>query len=137
MASLVKVPENKEAELLQEFCNKSMFTFEGIDISDKKGLKEFEKLIETQGYNVDKNKRGWFWFNGVVMNRCYGLTESNAYPDDLVFLVIPDYYNPMVKIATGARWFDDIVANNTIKQNSIDSGTDPDFDYIVKENADE
>ena len=61
------------------------------------------------------------------MNRCYGLTGTNAYQDDLTFVVIPNYYNPIVKLACGARWFDDIVANNSIRQNAINSGAYPDY----------
>ena len=61
------------------------------------------------------------------MNRCYGLTGNNAYSDDLTFAVIPNYYNPMIKLLVGARWFDDIVANNSIRQNAINSGTKPDY----------
>ena len=30
--ALIKVPENREKEMLDEFCEHSMFTFEGIDI---------------------------------------------------------------------------------------------------------
>ena len=48
--SLVKVPENREDEFLQMFCDNSMFTFEGLDISDKAGLKELEKLLRSCGY---------------------------------------------------------------------------------------
>ena len=32
---IVKVPENREKEFLQAFQEGSMFTFEGLDISDK------------------------------------------------------------------------------------------------------
>lgn len=52
----------------------------------------------------------------------YHLTESNAYPDDLHILMIAlDNWEgpgrlPMVKFQIGARWLDDIVDNNTIKE---------------------
>lgn len=123
--SLVKVPENREDEFLQMFCDNSMFTFEGLDITDKKGLKELEKVLRDTGYN--KKEFIMYHFAGSVMNRCYGLTGDNAYPDDLTFVVIPEYYNPMVKIQIGARWFDDIVASNSIRQHAQDTGLEPDF----------
>ena len=123
--ALVKVPENREEELLQEFCDSSAFTFEGLDITDKQGMADLEKTLRENGY--DKKDFVIYWFKGSVMNRCYGLTGNNAYSDDLTFAVIPNYYNPMIKLLVGARWFDDIVANNSIRQNAINSGTNPDY----------
>ena len=78
-----------------------------------------------------------YWFKGSVMNRVYGLTKSNAYPEDLTFLVIPHLYNPVFKMMIGARWFDDIVHNNSIKQRAVDTGVDPDFDYVEEEEDEE
>lgn len=123
--SLVKVPENREDEFLQMFCDNSMFTFEGLDISDKAGLKELEKLMRANGYT--KKEFIMYHFKGSVMNRCYGLTGNNAYSDDLTFVVIPEFYNPIIKLELGARWFDDIVANNAIRQNAINTGLKPDY----------
>ena len=132
--ALVKVPEKREAEMLLEFCNNSMFTFEGIDIESKEGkssLKELEAILRATGYK--EKDFLMYWFKGSVMNKHYGLTESNAYPDDVTFLVIPNYYNPIVKIQIGARWFDDIVYNNAIRQNAIDRRTIPDFDVDAED----
>lgn len=123
--ALVKVPENREEELLQEFCDSSAFTFEGLDITDKQGMADLEKTLRENGY--EQKDFVIYWFKGSVMNRCYGLTGNNAYSDDLTFAVIPNYYNPMIKLLVGARWFDDIVANNSIRQNAINSGTKPDY----------
>ena len=127
--NLVKVPENRESEMLKEFLDSSAFTFEGIDIQSKEGkgnLKKLEEILYKTGYN-EKHCYG-YWFTGDVMNRAFRLTDSNAYPDDLTFLVIPNYYNPIVKLEVGARWFDDIVASNSIKQNALAYGHEPDFD---------
>ena len=114
---LVKVPELKRDEMFKEFFETSAFTFEGIVINDE--LDELEKFLEARDYNVPEEKRYWYWFTGEDMNYIFGLTDDNAYPNDLTFLVIPEYYNPMTKIQIGARWFDDIVANNTIRQREI------------------
>ena len=126
--ALAKVPENREVEFLNEFCAKSMFTFEGIDISSKEGkkqVKELEKLLRATGF-TEKEFVGYH-FTGEVMNRNYALTGNNAYPENLTFLVIPNYYNPIIKLKVGARWFDDIVANNRIRQNAINFKSEPDF----------
>ena len=126
---LAKVPENREREFFSEFSSKSMFTFEGIDIKSKEGrqgLNKLEKVMRETGF-TEKDCIGYH-FKGEVMNRLCHLTGNNAYPDDLTFLVIPNYYNPMVKLELGARWFDDIVANNAIKQNAENFGCEPDFD---------
>lgn len=123
---LIKVPDDR-MEMLEEFCAKSMFTFEGIDILNSgDGLKEFEELMRKNGY--EKDELIGYWFKGKLMNEAYGLTGNNAYQDDLTFLVIPDFYNPIFKLEVGARWFDDIVANNSIKQNAQETGLEPDFD---------
>ena len=116
---LVKVPENKEKEMLNEFFNTSCFTFEGIETNDKKGMKKLEKALLDNGYDKEEKDRVWYWFNGSVMNKHFHLTGDNAYQDDLTFLCIPDFYNPMFKLLVGARWFDDIVANNLERQKEI------------------
>ena len=121
----VKVPEGRENEFLSMFYNESMFTFEGLDISNKSNRKEMEEFFLKNGYN--EKEFLCYYFSGSVMNRVFGLTDDNAYSDDLTFVVIPNYYNPIVKMAVGARWFDDIVASNCIKQHAIDTGLEPDY----------
>ena len=131
----VKVPENREEEHLKEFENTSAFTFEGIDLSDKSNVVQFEQAARKAGF-TEKHMIG-YWFKGSVMNRVYRLSGTNAYPEDLTFLVIPNLYNPIFKMMIGARWFDDIVHNNSIKQRAVDTGVDPDYDYVEKEDSDE
>jgi hypothetical protein len=108
--TLVRVPENRIDEHLDEFFNTSAFTFEGIDITDKFSNSRLAKSICDNGYKEDEVLG--YWFTGKEMNEKYHLTGDNAYPDDLTFLVIPKFYNPMYKLMCGARWFDDIVDNN-------------------------
>ena len=131
----VKVPENREEEHLKEFENTSAFTFEGIDLSDKSNVVQFEQAARKAGF-TEKHMIG-YWFKGDVMNRVYRLSGTNAYPEDLTFLVIPNLYNPIFKMMIGARWFDDIVHNNSIKQRAVDTGVDPDFDYVEEEEDEE
>lgn len=125
---VAKVPENRELEFFQDFSKNSMFTIEGIDIESKEGKKsldELEKLLRATGY-TEKDCIG-YRFSGDVMNRLCNLTGDNAYKPDLTFLVIPNYYNPVVKMKMGARWFDDILSNNLIRENAQRFGTEPDF----------
>ena len=59
---------------------------------------------------------------GKTMNRMYGLTGKNAYPDDLtiVSIKLEDMENSMAVVVPrfeiGARWFDDIVINNAMRE---------------------
>ena len=125
---LANVPENRVSEMLFKFLSESCFTFEGIDLSTKQlrdnFKKEFEKLALITG-----GKKGLvgYMFTGKMMNETFSLTGSNAYPEDLTFCAIPEYYNPEVKLRIGARWFDDIVASNAIKQNAIVFKQEADF----------
>lgn len=127
---IVKVPENREKEFLQAFQEGSMFTFEGLDISDKSTLKPLESILRKSGFSEPELLL--YYFTGKVMNKHYGLTGSNAYPDDITIVVIPEYYNPIVKLQLGARWFDDIVYNNAIRQNGINGGIEPDYGGVYE-----
>ena len=59
---------------------------------------------------------------GKTMNHIYELTGNNAYPDDLtiVSIKLEDMENSMAVIIPrfeiGARWFDDIVMNNAMRE---------------------
>ena len=133
MVTLAKLENNEKGYIeskFQEFFESSAFTFEGIDLTDEeKELKEiYDFITDKCGYEKDKPVT-WYTFSGRTMNEQFGLTESNAYKDDLTFLVIPDFYDVAFKLAIpNARWFDDIVCNNRINQNAIDFGVTADLD---------
>lgn len=91
-------------EIFKKFYNTSIFTWEGMIVDDK-NMKDIVKGLKLKNYT-------FYVFSGKQMNSVYRLKNNNAYPDDLTFLSIEKYYNPMVKIQYGARWFDDIVDNN-------------------------
>ena len=112
--TLVRVPENRVTEFLDKFFNTSAFTFEGLDITDKTGNKQLEEALRSAGYEKDEILT--YWFTGAEMNKRYSLTGDNRYADDLTFLVVPEFYNPMFKMLVGARWFDDIVQNNARRE---------------------
>lgn len=117
--TFAKVPENRIDEYLDGFFNTSAFTFEGLDITDKKSNKQLEEALRNAGYQGEEIV--CWWFTGATMNKKYQLTGVNAYADDLTLVVIPDFYNPMFKLLVNARWFDDIVQNNAYRQKEINS----------------
>lgn len=62
---------------------------------------------------------------GKTMNKVYGLTRKNAYPDDctIVSIKLEDMENSMAvvmpRFEIGARWFDDIVMNNAMRESEM------------------
>ena len=83
----------------------------------------FKKNLGEDNLNLPLTLYHWL---GSKMNEKYGLTENNAYPEDLNFISIDlDNFKDMEKLATikikiGARWLDDIVDNNKFRQDKID-----------------
>ena len=124
--TIVKVPEGRVEEFLTMFTENSCFTFEGLDLSDKESNKLMEKDFRAAGF-TEKDFIVYV-LKGSTMNDYYGLTDSNAYNPELTIAVIPNFYNPILKLIVGARWFDDIVASNCIKQNAINYSHEPDYD---------
>lgn len=87
----------------------SCFTWEGMSDTEE-NLAAIESAIRENGYTEEECV--FYTYKGKLMNEYYELNGENAYPDDLTFVSIPNFYNPMFKIEYGARWFDDIVDNN-------------------------
>lgn len=64
---------------------------------------------------------GYIWY-GCTMNSLYNLHNDNQYPDDLPFLCFDrKSFNGsgnlnVFKMMVGARWLDDIVANNAVRE---------------------
>ena len=75
-------------------------------------VKSYTPLKEEHAYVI----------KGVTMNKVYHLTGNNAYPDDctLVAIKLEDMDNAsnvaIPRFDIGARWFDDIVANNAMRE---------------------
>ena len=129
LGQLEKISEsatNKDYELIEakeddldKLYDDSAFTFEGFMVDDENLTKLVNFLKEnTEVILPIKIYR----ISGEMMNSKYGLTEDNAYPDDLNIVSLPlNNWNelgdlPMIKIQIGARWFDDIVDNNRMRQ---------------------
>lgn len=59
---------------------------------------------------------------GETMNKVLKLTGNNAYPDDLIIVSVrlEDMQNSMAvaipRFAIGARWLDDIINNNLMRE---------------------
>ena len=123
--TIVKVPEGRVEEFLTMFTENSCFTIEGLDLKDKESNKLMERDFRAAGF-TEKDFIVYV-LKGSTMNDYYGLTDSNAYNPQLTIAVIPNFYNPMFKMIVGARWFDDIVASNSIKQNGINYKHNPDY----------
>jgi hypothetical protein len=92
-------------EKLKEFEDCSLFTWEGMD-DDTKNLQVIYDHLNLTDENV------LYIWSGKQTNKCYGLTGSNKYPNDLTFVGVWNYYNPIVKLQVGARWWDDCCENN-------------------------
>lgn len=94
---------------LDNLYKTSCFTWEGMS-DTKENLEAIESAIRENGYKEEECV--FYTYIGKLMNESYELHGDNAYPDDLTFVSIPNFYNPIFKINYGARWFDDIVDNN-------------------------
>lgn len=94
----------------------SALTIEGLDADS---IAEFIDWVKK--YTPMKNEIAYV-IEGRTMNRVYGLTGNNAYQDDLLIVSIKleDMENAMAvvfpRFSIGARWFDDIVANNEMRE---------------------
>jgi hypothetical protein len=98
---IIKV-ETKEQ--LKELYNCSAMTWEGLIEED------FETALNMCGAEGAKG----YVTKGAVMNKICKLTGSNAYPDDLDIFSIDKFKG--LAIMVGARWMDDIIANNADRQ---------------------
>ena len=101
-------------EQLKELENSSALTFEGTSGTDEGLVRIFDWIKE---YTPLKRETAYI-INGKTMNRVYGLTGDNAYPDfcNIVSVMLDDMedFQKIIipRFRVGGRWFDDIVDNN-------------------------
>ena len=105
---MYKIKEIKNLKEIKELEETSCFTWEGMS-TEEENLKVIEEAIRNEGF--DKETVEFITITGEQMNR-YCKLKKDLYPADLTILCIPEFYNPMFKIRSGARWMNDIVANN-------------------------
>ena len=108
----MKKVEVTTKEQLDELYNQSALTFEGFEDSKENfdflenWLKEHKAITGEPVANM---------ILGKTMNKVYGLTGDNAYPDDLHIVAVTEIaFGPIVlaRFQIGGRWFNDIVDNN-------------------------
>lgn len=109
--------EIKTLTELQELENLgSALTIEGLA---EDSIPDFINWVKE--YTPMKNEKAYI-IKGKTMNDVYSLTGNNAYPDDcnIVSIKLNDMENSMAivmpRFQIGARWFDDIVANNIARE---------------------
>lgn len=112
----VEIIECKSKEDIERLG--SALTWEGMDMS----AESLDWLFGwVEGLTKTKRRR-LYLTKGATMNRLYGLTGDNAYPDDLniVSIMLDDMedWNAVVlpRFQVGGRWMDDIVQNNISRE---------------------
>lgn len=104
LVDLRSKPNTEMKKQFKDFYDDAIFTWEGMSIDDDN--------LKTIVKELDLKNPTFYIYSGRQMNGVYRLSGRNAYPSSLTFLSIEDYYNPMMKLRVGARWFNDIVDNN-------------------------
>lgn len=110
--NLTKATTNQQLEILYK---NSAFTMEGL-LEDS--IPDLLKWMEEMNALTKETPTVWV-FSGKLMNDTYDLTGDNRYPDDLTIVSIMGINQMKVAIprfTIGARWFDDIVDNNKIRE---------------------
>ena len=108
----IKVTTKAQLDALYEDWS---LTVEGLR-PDGKNLKE---LLDWVRELTPLRREDVYTVEGAVMNREYGLTGTNTYPETdctLVCVKLADMENPdrvtMPRFQIGGRWFTDVVDNN-------------------------
>ena len=120
----IKLIEADELKI-EELENESAFTWEGMTI-DQENIDAIAEVFLKEQLVLPQTEEivGYIWC-GSVMNSLYNLHNDNQYPDDLQFLCfdIKSFNGPgslsVFKIMVGARWLDDIVANNRLREEEM------------------
>ena len=104
---------------LDELYKDWSLTIEGL-APDEENLKE---LLDWVKELTPLKREDVYTIEGSVMNRMYGLTGTNAYPETdctLVCVKLADMEHSdrvtMPRFDIGGRWFTDIVDNNAWKE---------------------
>lgn len=112
---------------LDELYEDWALTIEGLS-PDEKNLKD---LLDWVKELTPLKREDVYTIEGSVMNREYGLTGTNAYPDTdctLVCVKLADMERPkrvtMPRFQIGGRWFYDVVENNARREAEKRTGTE-------------
>lgn len=113
----IKIVRVTTKEQLEELRNISIFTWTGMSDNEQNLEAIYEDFKNSPRYGKDTIT--FYIFKGKLMNESYNLKGTNRYPDDLPFVSVKDFYNPLAKIELGARWLDDII-DNDIRRNEYE-----------------
>jgi hypothetical protein len=107
----------------QEEVFKEVIEYVGVADSEKALLDELIERLKVP-YAKPQEEAIVYVIPCKLMNDVYGLTDDNAYPDDLFIISVSNINSvpisvPMRKI--GGRWFNDIVDNNKRHQDEINA----------------
>ena len=112
---------------LDELYKDWSLTIEGL-APDEENLKELLNWVKEL---TPLKREDVYTIEGSVMNRMYGLTGTNAYPETdctLVCVKLADMEHSdrvtMPRFDIGGRWFTDIVDNNAWKEDEQVGGED-------------
>lgn len=113
----MEIKNINEKQGLELLYNQDALTIEGLT---PESIPDFVEWFTENGGEYT----GVYQFNGRLMNTVYGLTDTNAYPDDLNFAAIT-YDKITTKVILGrfefgGRWFSDIVDNNARRENGAE-----------------
>ena len=100
----MSVIEVKAFDEMRELYLASAMTWEGLS----------EEVFDAALNSCGKEGADGYLIKGKTMNDICGLTGNNAYPDELNIFAIKDFKGLAVQY--GARWFDDIIANNLSRE---------------------
>ena len=112
---------------LDELYKDWSLTIEGL-APDEENLKE---LLDWVKELTPLRREDVYTIDGAVMNREYGLTGTNAYPDTgctIVCVKLADMEHPKAvtfpRFQIGGRWFYDVVSNNEMRQQAMRTGAE-------------
>lgn len=106
---------------LQELYDDWAFTMEGY-ATDEDNLRALIKWMNM--HDCHMLTPNIYVVSGELMNMYYGLTGTNAYPNDLniVCIKLADLDNvpgiTLPRFQIGGRWFKDVVDNNAMHEDS-------------------
>lgn len=102
-------------EQLDALYNQSALTWEGLS-TDEENLSAVMDWLNEHGAITEGIEPTFHITTGRLMNKVYGLTGNNAYPNDTNIVSVTDINQAKViipRFEVGGRWFSDIVDNNT------------------------
>lgn len=105
-------------EQLNELYNESALTWEGLSTSED-NLNAVMEWLKDNNAIIDGVEPTFRITKGRLMNEYYGLTDDNAYQNDLNIVSVTDINQMAImleRFKVGGRWFDDIVGNNARRE---------------------